>query len=166
MYRSRGRWTSIGLAVWLAVAGVGLLESGCQSGPEVEPDVSLADKSNAEILFEAILASLEERGLEVDSASRRFMVITSGYESVASRLRRRFTVRIVQLPGGSNALRVRADHERRHGSGDGAEWRKAEGDAVEDRAEKAELELGRAIERRFREYKEYKKVTEETGSDE
>jgi hypothetical protein len=151
--------------VWLVVAGVGLLQSGCQTGPEVEPDVSLADKSNAEILFEAILASLDKRGLEVDSASRRFMVITSGYESVATRLRRRFTIRIVQLPGGSNALRVRAEHERRHGSGERSEWRKAEGDAIEDRAEKAELELGRAIERRFREYKEYKEANEKNGTD-
>lgn len=153
-HRCRFLWTWL-VPVGLVVFAGTLLTSGCRTAPAVEPEVSLEGKTDAEILYDAILVEFEQRDLDVDSASRQFMVVSSTFHPVADRLRRRFTVRIVRLPGGANALRVTAEHQRRHGTGKSAEWKKVDSTGVKQRAEEAELKLGRAIEKRFRRWKEY-----------
>ncbi len=156
----RGPGLVFGLVMWAAVC------FGCQSGPEVEPDASLAGKSDAEILYEAIVSVFDDRGLEVESTTRspRSIVLESSARRVADRLRRRFTVRIGARPGKAYELNVQARHERRHGSGENAVWREAGGEAIAQRGDEAELKLARQIERRYREWKEYLDEHESEGA--
>lgn len=162
MYRLQTFWASVTRVVVLGgVAATAVF--GCQSVPESKPEVSLEGKSDSEILYQAAVQTFRERGLGVDVASEKFMVVTSKYESVSERLRRRFTARIVRLDGGATALRVRAEHERKHGSGEEAVWKKVESEPLRERAAERELDLGRSIEKRFHRWRAER--DEESGSD-
>lgn len=141
-------------ALLLILTGVTPVASGCQSRARPVPDeVSLEGKSNPEILYQAILHTFERREIPVDIASDKFLVVTSDYQFLRERLRRRFTARVIRLPGGASALRVRAKYQRKHGSGSDLVWKTIEGDVVSQKASEAELELARDIEKTFRDWK-------------
>lgn len=150
------RWWVATTAVWFV---------GCATTPEPPEDLSVAGKSDAELLYEAIVRSFEERGLVIEHKSMKFRVVTSEYRPVSDRLRRRFTARIVPLPGGANALRVEAQHQRRHGGDDEPVWKDVDSDALNERAASDELDLGRAIERRYRRWKEYADEQHDEGDE-
>lgn len=155
MYRfTRGR-ASRGCVSYVLVAVVAAYVVGCASTPEPPEDVEVAGKSDAEILYAAIVESFRERGLAIEHKSFKFRVVTSQYRPVSDRLRRRFTARIVPLPGGANALRVEAQHQRRHGDDEGGVWKEVDSDALDERSASDELDLGRAIERRYRRWRTY-----------
>lgn len=160
MYRLFRRSTTCVVAVALAVA----VASGCQSGPVQKPAVDLAGKSNAEILYDAIVVSFRHRDLTVEVASRKHGIVTSTYKPVSERLRRRFTARVVRIPGGAKGLRIQAEYQRRFGGGDDPVWKRVESEQLRSRARRAELALGRAIEERFRRWKEYRRAHGDAGA--
>jgi ethanolamine ammonia-lyase small subunit len=138
---------AVGLAAATCVVG-----SGCHTPSAVSAEERKEiSKRETRALYEAIVATYEARDLSIDLASKRFLLVRSNYRRIDDRLRRRFIARIVRMPGGASALRVRTEHQRRHGRGEDAVWKTVESQLLEKRARKAELELGRAIERRYRE---------------
>jgi len=142
------------LIVFLLAGGLSV--GGCKSAPPAEPAVPVAGKSDGELLYEATVESFRERSIEIGHASGEHRVVTSEFDRVSDRLRRRFTARIIGLPGGANGLRVKIDYERRFGEGEGANWKSVESAQLRKRAQEAELELARAIEKRYRRWREYR----------
>ena len=160
MYPYRRKLTRywLGAAVLAVAAG---LVVGCQTAAPPPSDISLEGKSKPQMLYLAAVETFEERGMEIAVASQKFLVVTSEFESISERLRRRFTARIIRLPGGATGLRVRAEHQRRHGTGEDVVWKKVESEVLNERAGKIELEIGRAVEKRFRRWKEYRRSQKE-----
>lgn len=157
MYRLCNVWTRTFLLVVGLTVAVGVGALGCRSAPPPKPEASLEGKSDPQILYLAVVETFEERGIPIDVASEKFMIVTSKYRKVSERLRRRFTARIVRMRGGATALRIKAEHERRHGRGDDVVWKTVDSDILQERAEKEELELARAAEKRFHRWKAYAK---------
>lgn len=150
----------------LAVAMAVVLAPACKSAPETGPPVSVAGKSDAELLYQAALVTFREREFGVDSASAQHGIVTSEFERISERLRRRTTARIIRLPGGANGLRVRIDYQRRFGEAGRAVWRDVQSEQLRERAEETELELGRAIEKRYREWRAYRDERTDAGGSE
>lgn len=162
MYRLLRISTTVRLALLLAVASA--LLGACTTTPPTKPAVTVAGKSDVDLLFDAAAVSCRERGLEVDHASREHRIVTSTYQKVSERLRRRFTARIIRLPGGANGLRVKVDYQRRFGEGKNSAWKMVESRPLRERAAEAELELARTIEKRYRRWREYRDEHTDAGT--
>lgn len=116
--------------------------AGCASaqqadGPLIEPARDPYDR-----LYQAIEGETAARGWEVAVASPRYRTLTTGYTEAGEGMRKRRTMRVVMLPRGG-ALRVVVEYER---SVAPEGWEPVDGG---DPARAEELEIGRAIERRF-----------------
>ncbi len=148
MYVFKSVVATVAAGLWVG----GLLGvTGCQTPPSPSPD-ERAERSARETqaLYEAIVATYKARDLPIDLASEQYQLVRSTYQIIDDRLRQRFVAHVVELPGGASALRVRTDHQRRYGRGDEAVWKEVDSKLLDERAREAELELGRAIERRYR----------------
>jgi len=150
----------------LAVVVGMVAASGCKSAPETGPPVSVAGKTDAELLHRAAVETFRERDLGVDSASAEHGIVTSTFERVSERLRRRVTARIIRLPEGANGLRVRVDYQRRFGEEGRAVWKEIQSEQLRERAKKTELELGRTIEERYRSWRAYRDDQPDAGGPE
>ena len=146
MYRFGRIWATVALVFTLGVAG-------CQTAPTPQPEMSLTDKSNTEILYHAIVTSFEDRGLGVDIASKEKLIVISPFKPISERLRRRYAARIIRMRGGASALRIKAEHQRKHGKEGDVVWRSVDSPVLAEQAKESELKLARAIERRFQEWK-------------
>ena len=110
--------------------------------------------SPAEVLHQAAVSVFRERELGVSLESARFLVVNSEYHDVTDDLRRRFVARVIRGPEGAMGLKVIAEYQRRLELDDGTHWEPIDTDELRERARGKELELGRAIERRFERWSE------------
>lgn len=108
-------------------------------GDQAEPELTPYDQ-----LYRAIVGETAARGWEVAVESSRYRTLTTGYVAAGEGVRKRRTMRVVVLPRGA-ALKVVVEHERQTGE----QWAPAEDKALAAQAREEELEIGRAIERRF-----------------
>lgn len=107
-----------------------------------------APATSQERLYGAILEEARARGWAIATASERFFTVVTDYEAVSARLRKRRIMRVVVLPRGG-ALNVTIEYQRDVGPEGAPRWALLESDAIRERAASEELELARAIERRF-----------------
>ena len=105
-------------------------------------------RPSEEVLYDAMVEEAEARGWEVATASPRYRIVTTGYEELSKRMRVRRIMKIVVLPQGG-ALQVTVGYERDAGPEGEPSWEPIVDGPVREKAAKEELELGRAIERRF-----------------
>lgn len=131
------------------------LGAGCDKQPK--PDASrtltkdgskVPKRSTALQLYDAILAETRARGWPIETASEKYYLVNTAHELLNERFRKRRIMRVVILPRGG-ALRVKVEHERNVGSEEQPQWVVVEDAITAAREDKEELELARAIERRF-----------------
>lgn len=104
--------------------------------------------STADRLYRAIMIETKSRGWEVETASQKHYIVSTTYETINPRFRKRRIMRVLVLPRGG-ALRIKVEYERNTGTGEVPEWVEVFDDVTQARARKEELLLGRAIEKRF-----------------
>lgn len=127
------------------------LGAGCASSPDRQDapkQERLTKMSTMDRLYLAIEQEVRARKWPVASASKRFRVVTTAFEARSARLRKQRVIRIVVLPRGG-ALKVSVIVERDVGPDGQPEWIPVEDPATRKAARAEEVELGRAIERRF-----------------
>lgn len=148
LYRQRRTSTSRALATLALLLGLGA--AGCASSPERDTPKQerLTKLSTMDRLYLSIEQEVHARRWPVASASKRFRVVTTGFEQQSARLRKQRIIRIVVLPRGG-ALKVSVLVERDVGPDGQPEWIPVEDPATRKAARAEEIELGRAIERRF-----------------
>lgn len=122
---------------------------GLADRPPAEQKVDTRQLSSKEKLFLAIDQEFRARGWEIATTSERFSTIATGYESVSARMRKRRIGSIIFLPKGA-ALKVIVEYQRDAGPEGSPEWVVMEPKGkIGEAAGKEELEVARAIEKRF-----------------
>lgn len=128
---------------------------GCDKQPKPDESRTLTKdgskapkRSTALQLYDAIVAETRARGWPIETASEKYYLVNTAHESLNERFRKRRIMRVVILPRGG-ALRVKVEHERNVGSQEQPQWVVVEDAITAAREDKEELELARAIERRF-----------------
>jgi hypothetical protein len=126
------------------------LSTGCTGAQQADDSGALTAKADPyDRLYQAIEGEVAARGWPVAVASPRYRTLTTEYEAAGQALRKRRTMRVVMLPRGG-ALRVVVEYERQVTGPDGQPvWEAAAESSMLERAREEELEIGRAIERRF-----------------
>ncbi|MEM1347855.1 MAG: hypothetical protein AAGI01_04805 [Myxococcota bacterium] len=99
------------------------------------------------LLYDAMLGEAEARAWPVETASEEYLIVATEFESLSRRIRRRRIMKIIVLQG-RGALHVRVEYERDVGR-QAPEWVPLQNDAVWAKAKEEELEVARAIEKRF-----------------
>jgi len=136
------------------VVFVGLLIQGTAScaGPSAREDETTRqgsdERSDADILYEAIADTFSARGIEVATASPTDGIVIGTWAELNSELRRRYVARVFGARG--LALRVIAEFQRRDRTGPEPVWVPAEDELTKQRARREEAELGGAIQRAFK----------------
>ncbi len=114
-----------------------------------EQKVDTRELSSKEKLFLAIDQEFRARGWEIATTSERFSTIATDFEPVSARMRKRRIGSILFLPKGA-ALKVIVEYQRDAGPDGEPEWVVMEPKGkIGEAAGKEELELARAIEKRF-----------------
>lgn len=104
--------------------------------------------STADRLYNAIVMETKSRGWGIETASQKLYIVSTTYETINPRFRKRRIMRVLVLPRGG-ALRIKVEYERNTGTEKAPEWAEVFDDVTQSRARKEELLLGRAIEKRF-----------------
>ena len=115
---------------------------------EVQQEESDKPERSEQILFRAIIAECEARGYELATVSEQFFMVVTESEPVSAKLRKKRLIKIIVLPRGG-ALNVQVVYERDAGVGGQSEWKVVESESIRERASKEEMEIARAIEKRF-----------------
>lgn len=144
----------VALAALALTLGLGLGVAGCASAPKTPPPQGIDEMSPPEILYRAILSTYEERDIPVALASDEIMLVTSEYEKLSPDLRKRMAARVVRAPRGAMGLKVTAEWQRRTVIDGEESWRPIDTEELRQRGKASELELARAIEKRFESWKE------------
>ena len=157
---ARARATCRVCAAWAALLGFTLLGGACasSSGAKASPGATSSEqtppassppaRTTAERLYDAILAETRARGWAVETASPKYYLVNTEYELLNPRFRKRRTMRVMVFPRGG-ALRVKIVHERDVGQAGAEQWVVVDDPITSAREEREELDLARAIERRF-----------------
>lgn len=135
----------------LAIGFVGLTLGACQSASPApqQPLIQEPAPTTSEArLYLAILQEFKAQGWEIATASERFHTVATTFEPISARLRQRRIGSILFLPKGA-ALRVRVEHQRDTGPDGSPQWEVMDDEATHARVAPRELELARAIEKRF-----------------
>jgi hypothetical protein len=111
------------------------------------------EMSPPEILYQAIVSTYESREIPVALSSDKFLIVTSEYESVGPNLRRRLASRVVRAAPGAMGLKVTTQWERRTKIDGEERWQPIDTVELRKRGKADELDLARAIERRFESWK-------------
>lgn len=124
--------------------------SAKQSDKLIEPTETSTrpKKTTRDVLFDAIIEESTARGYVTATESRRFWTLITEYESVSARIRKRRVMSIIVLPKGG-ALKVVVEYERDAGPEGAPSWEPLESEAIMKKASEEEMELARAIEKRF-----------------
>lgn len=144
------------LSRWLIVvqvALVGLPTLGCTTAAAPDQTTQLAtrdDRRQEEILFSAVVDTYAARGLTVDVASEKHMLVSSKFEELNPEVRRRFISRIIASPRGV-ALNVHAEYQRADRRGPELLWVEADDPLTREEAGRDEQQLGKLILDLFRE---------------
>jgi predicted dienelactone hydrolase len=127
---------------------------GCATAPKTPPPAGIDQMGAPEVLYQAILSTYETREIPIALSSDKFMLVTSEFENVGPNLRRRTNSRVVRAAPGAMGLKVMVEWERRTEIRGEEQWRPIDNQELRKRAKSTEIELGRAIERRFESWKE------------
>lgn len=141
--------------IWSVLLTLG----ACTHGNDLDQDKSvllgkmnkakvIKKRSSADRLFEAIVHESHARKFKMDTSSAKFRIVSTQFEKIAPRLRKRRIMRVVLLPRGG-ALHVRVEYQRNLGAVGESTWVALEAKDVRKEAAKEEIELARAIEKRF-----------------
>jgi hypothetical protein len=152
----------IGPALWVMLAAVFVI-GGCATTPAAPPPADMDELGPPEILYRAIVSTYESRKIPIALSSDKFMLVTSDFEAIGQNLRRRMASRVVRAAPGAMGLQVTVEWERRTEIDGRQSWRPIDNESLRERAKPTELELGRAIERRFESWKEQWKESKGEG---
>lgn len=133
---------------------------GCASDPapadqgsrELTQGQRPAARTTQQRLYDAIVAETKARGWGIEVASEKYYLVNTEYETLNARFRKRRLMRVILLPRGG-ALRVKVEHERDVGTPEQPQWVLVEDAITNQREDKEELEIARAIEKRFHDSK-------------
>lgn len=154
LYGRRWRLAKHAAAILLITLATTFVAVGCATTPETPPPQGIDEMSPPEILYEAILSTYESRDIPVALSSDKFFIVTSEYEPVGENLRRRLASRVVRAAPGAMGLKVTTQWERRTVIDGEERWQSIDTEELRKRGKADELELARAIERRFESWKE------------
>lgn len=132
---------------------------GCATAPVTPPPEGIDEMGPPEILYRAIVSTYETQKIPIALSSDEFMLVTSEFEEVDPNLRRRLASRVIRAAPGAMGLRVTVEWERRTKIRGEEQWKPIDNESLRERAKPTELELGRAIERRFQSWKEQWKAS-------
>jgi hypothetical protein len=135
--------------------------SGCATAPTTPPPEGIDEMGPPEILYRAIVSTYQSQQIPIALSSDEFMLVTSEFESVGPNLRRRMASRVVRAAPGAMGLKVMVEWERRTEIRGEERWKPIDNQELRERAKSTELELGRAIERRFESWKSQWKAAED-----
>ena len=144
------------LTYLLAALGAIVITTGCASNERASLERPLTGQSQPEgdstedQLWRAIVEEMTSRGWPLATTSRRFNVVATEHEALSARLRKRRVARIVRLPQGG-AISVTVEVERDVGPEGSPEWVAVTEEATRRTAAQEEMEIARAIEKRFHE---------------
>ena len=136
------------LLLFLVVSATGCASKSHEAAPTEAPATPAKKRRSEEVLYQAILQELEARGHKIATSSPRFFTASTHYDTLSARLRSRRVVRILMLPQGG-ALQVKVAMERDEGAPGAPRWAPVTDGALAQRAKGEEMELARAIEKRF-----------------
>lgn len=147
LYGSRA-WLAKGLRAGLLIGALGPA-LGCAHAPQPAPPDGVASMSAPEVLYHAILSTYESENLAVDTASQRFLLVTSKYRAVDENTRQRIVSRVIEAAPGAMGLRITVEWQQRESGAETSDWHPIDTPQLRERAHPTELRLGRAIEARF-----------------
>lgn len=144
-----GRGDGLAKGVWVVPMAVLMLAlaAGCATSPEVPPPDDAESLSPPQVLYEAIVSTYESRDIPIALASSQYLLVTSEYETVEPGLRKRVASRVIGAVPGAMGLKVTVEWQRRVDAEEA--WRPIDTEELRRRARSEELELARAIERRY-----------------
>lgn len=126
---------------------------GCASAPVDPPPPQIDGMSAPQVLYQAILATFDERDLPVETASERHLLVSSTFQPAGAALRKQMTARIVRGMPGAMGLKITTDWQRRSEESQAPAWTPTNSPELNKRAQADELALARAIEARFSAWK-------------
>ncbi len=138
--------------------------AGCASAPKTPPPQGIDEMGPPEILYRAIVSTYETREIPIALSSDKFLLVTSEFESVGANLRRRMASRVVRAAPGAMGLKVTSQWERRTRIDGEERWQAIDTEELRERGKPDELELARAIERRFESWKDQWKEQQSNAS--
>ncbi len=115
-----------------------------------------------EILYHAIVSTYHSRHIPIDVSSAKFLVVTSQYEEVGPNLRKRLASRVVRAAPGAMGLKVITEWQRRTVIDGKEHWQPVDTPELRTRGNAREIEVGRAIEKRFQSWKEQWKAKQQS----
>lgn len=101
------------------------------------------------VLHKAAVSVFEDQGLEIEAASEKHLFVTSSYAEYDKNLKRRYKAEVIRGPQGVMGLKVTVDYKRRYVDDGQEQWVPFDNARLRERARPWEIQLGRAIERRF-----------------
>lgn len=159
LYGTR-RWLAKHTATLVALAAMCLaLGAGCASAPQTPPPKGIDEMGPPEILYRAAVSTYESRQIPIKLSSDKFLVVTGAYAKVGPNLRKRMATRVVRAARGAMGLKVTAEWQRRVEIDGEQRWQDVDTPELRERGNAEEIELGRAIEKRFESWKKQWKAS-------
>jgi hypothetical protein len=133
--------------VWAVVVVLAL--GGCATSPDVPPPEDAESMNPPRVLYEAIVSTYQTRDIPIALSSPKYLLVTSEYETVEPGLRKRVASRVIGAVPGAMGLKVTVEWQRQAEVDGEDTWRPIDTAELRKRARSEELELARAIERRY-----------------
>lgn len=141
------------MLVHFALTGLLAAAAGCAGGSAVPRDgaplVEPQDRSDDDLLFDAVLDVFAAQGVDLQLESRERGVVLSHWREVNREVRHRLVARVIRANMGL-VLEVHSEYERRTFEGSTPVWLAADDPYSRRDAQREEQELGAAIQARFR----------------
>ncbi|MGM0556781.1 MAG: hypothetical protein ACQEVA_10425 [Myxococcota bacterium] len=137
------------LILLLVVLGVALLMSGCTKQATPDPPQGVGEMAPSVVLHHAAVSVLEDEGHEIDVESQKQLFVTTSYDLYDENLKRRYKAEVIRGPQGVMGLKVTVDYQRRLVDDGEETWVPHDNASLRERARPWEVQMGRAIERRF-----------------
>ena len=136
------------------VVTLGLLSTliGCSAKGEQRPDrplVESAERSDDELLYQAVLDVLAEEGRDLHIADRERQMVLTTWSEFNREVRHRYVTRVIRSNAGL-VLTVDSRYERQERGRDGPSWVEATDPYTARDKRRDEQRIGTAIQARFR----------------
>ena len=149
----------------IVVVAAAFVLGGCATAPQTPAPKDIDEMSPPEILYQAIISTYQSREMPIALSSEEFLVVTSEYTNVGPNLRRRMASRVVRASRGAMGLKVTTEWERRTRIDGEERWQPIDTDELRRRGKAEELDLARAIEKRFESWKEQWKASKKSAKE-
>jgi hypothetical protein len=133
----------------LLVVGLALSLSACTTHSQPDPPRGVGEMAPPVVLHHAAVSVLEEEGHEIDVESQKQLFVTTNYDLYDENLKRRYKAEVIRGPQGVMGLKVTVDYKRRFVDDGEDTWVPYDNASLRERARPWEVQMGRAIERRF-----------------